>query len=332
MYQGKLHCSLVITLVISSLSRCDETTQQYLENAVRSLKNLRQLQTFKRVDIPEDNLKPFENLNNRRSQPQYSEGVPPLSLTKGELAALYEQAVSKGESLKLDTGDSEYVHAVVHHLDEDKPADSHVTFPKEHEVTEHEAPSEDAGYYYYYYPLKSFMDEFTSQPSDESPHNVTIQAADHHKKEAAKPMEPLFMAISGFIGMAVMFVLSMMFFPKYKPKIFNDIKKKDKLDDFARFALNAIEGHCAERFACELTKTARSFDVEDNRFYKLLKRVAPGTFGRYINNSQKYANKQLQCTAIPCQKKKPNNQNKKPINQNQKKKNINNKSANKKSR
>lgn len=83
-------------------------------------------------------------------------------------------------------------------------------------------------------------------------------------------MEPLFMAISGFIGMAVMFVLSMVVLPKFgtKPKVLNAIKKKEKLDDFARFALNAIEGHCAERFACELTKTARSFEVEDNRFYK----------------------------------------------------------------
>lgn len=82
---------------------------------------------------------------------------------------------------------------------------------------------------------------------------------------------PLVMAISGFIGMAVMFVLSMVVLPKLggtKTKVSNDVKKKDQLDDFARFALNAIEGNCAERFACELTKTARSFDMEDNRFYK----------------------------------------------------------------
>ncbi|CAH1129046.1 unnamed protein product [Ceutorhynchus assimilis] len=315
MYEGKLRCSLIMVLTLATLSTTDETTQRFLENAVRNLKHLRQLQTGENT----------ENPTVRRNY-QYAESVPPLSLTKGELTDLYQQAVAKGETIKLDTGEHEYVNAVVHHLDNE---------PSPHEdLSPHEAgPSEDAGYYYYYYPIKSFLDEITSQPSEEHSHNVTIQTADGHKKEV-KPMEPILMAISGFLGMAAMFVLSMMVLPKFggKPtKVINDIKKKEKLDDFARLAMNAIEGHCAERFACELTKTARSFDVEDNRFYKLLKRVAPGTFGRYMNNSGKYADKQLQCTAIPCTKRKPNyNNNKNHNNQNRNHKNNQNNSNNKK--
>ncbi|KAL1493163.1 hypothetical protein ABEB36_011273 [Hypothenemus hampei] len=337
----KLHCSIIITLLVTSSSYCDETTQQYLESAVHSLKNLRSYR---------GEVSPLRKPRiNRRSQQYPDEAVPPLALTKGELSAMYEQAISKGETIKLSTGDNEYVNALVHHID-DEPSEKHQGEPQ------HEHQNEDSGYYYYYYPIKSFIDDISSQPSEEhSPnyhdaphhhhkehstykppftyhshhhqHNITIQTKDHEKKDAKHMEHPLIMAISGFIGMAMMFVLSMVVLPKLgstKPKVNNEIKKKDQLDDFARLALNAIEGNCAERFACELTKTARSFDLEDNRFYKLLQRVAPGTFGRYIKHSGKYANKQLQCTAIPCRRKKPNSnniQNKKPPNN--KKKNGN---------
>lgn len=88
------------------------------------------------------------------------------------MAALYQEAVSKGETLKLDTGDNEYVHAAVHHLDENAPpedqASSSYSTSEPHEDSAHyDGPSEDAGYYYYYYPIKSFLDEITSQPTEE---------------------------------------------------------------------------------------------------------------------------------------------------------------------
>ncbi|KAJ8951932.1 hypothetical protein NQ318_013598 [Aromia moschata] len=76
--------------------------------------------------------------------------------------------------------------------------------------------------------------------------------------------------------------------------------------------MSAIDsGDCAERFACELSKTARAFNLQDNRFVKLLKRLAPGTFGKHIDRVGKYSNKQLKCTAIPCKKKSANNNQKK---------------------
>lgn len=93
-------------------------------------------------------------------------------------------------------------------------------------------------------------------------------------KKAKSPLEPLFMAISGFIGMAVMFVLSVLVLPKFgskpnKTKLL-PIKKTDSdFEDFARLAIDAIENReCAERFACELSKTARTFNMQDNRFIK----------------------------------------------------------------
>ncbi|ERL86172.1 hypothetical protein D910_03585 [Dendroctonus ponderosae] len=210
---------------------------------------------------------------------------------------MYDQAVAKGETLKLDTGNHDYVHALVHHLDDDgspeKPMNEDYTSPGSHDypsqdhdahdyghdTTHHdynhdtphpESTKEDGGFYYYYYPIKSFLDEISSQPTEEDhSHNITIQKAVEKKEE--KPMEhPLIMALSGFIGMAVMLVFQKFVLPKFeaKPKVNGAIKRKDDLDDFARFAMNAIDGNCAERFACELTKTARSFEIEDNRFYK----------------------------------------------------------------
>lgn len=94
-----------------------------------------------------------------------------------------------------------------------------------------------------------------------------------HKDKDKTKLEPLFMAISGFIGMAVMFVLSVIVFPKFgikKPtSLKNSIKKSERITDIARVALQAIEGkNCAERFACELEKTARAFNLQDNRLVK----------------------------------------------------------------
>lgn len=99
-------------------------------------------------------------------------------------------------------------------------------------------------------------------------HNVkisTTKAADGDKKNK---LEPLFMAISGFLGMAVMFVLSVLVLPKFGIKQHKP-KGKQELGDIARIALQAIEGQdCRERFACELSKTARSLNLQENRFVK----------------------------------------------------------------
>lgn len=75
-----------------------------------------------------------------------------MSLTKGELLSLYENAIAKGDTLKLDAGDNTFVNAAVHELDEHE---DHLPLKE---------PKKD-GYYYYYYPIKSFIDEMTSQTS-----------------------------------------------------------------------------------------------------------------------------------------------------------------------
>lgn len=107
---------------------------------------------------------------------QHVEDVPPLTLTKGELTAIYEQAIAKGETVKVNTDDNGYVNALVHHIDEDAHPEKPI--PTEISPHHHEAVSEDAGYYYYYYPIKSFLEEFTSQPPEE--HHVSDHIITNH--------------------------------------------------------------------------------------------------------------------------------------------------------
>ncbi|XP_072401911.1 uncharacterized protein [Diabrotica undecimpunctata] len=304
---------IIILLLILCSAKCQESAQ-YLQNAVRDLRRLNYRQTLRRADtllakksvqdspvpiLPSD-IPRTEHID-RRAQHGPPEVVPTLGLTKGELAALYENAIAKGETLKLDTGENTYIHAAVHELD------GNDAYPPHHEELDHvdhlpaeESKNED-GYYYYYYPIKSFIDHMSGS-------TVTIKKERDKMEEKDKKglLEPIFMAVSGFVGMAVMFVISMIILPKFgsKPKkslLFKNPKDID-MDELARLALNAIDRKdCRERFACELVKitVGRNFNFEDNRFVKLLKRIAPGAFGQ-IDRIGRYGDRQLQCTLIPC--------------------------------
>ncbi|XP_045482483.1 uncharacterized protein LOC123686417 isoform X2 [Harmonia axyridis] len=308
------------------------TTQesaQYLRNVIRDLKALKDRSTARRIvniDRTQDDVFSTiapEQYINRRAQ---KGDVPELSLTKGELASLYQEAVSKGHTVQLETGEDTYVNAAIHEV-EDSEQNRHPSGDVE------DSHADETGYYYYYYPIKSFLDEITSQPSEKDhhyshshkphydikpkqkpnynyhththQHNVkisTTKAADGDKKN--NKLEPLFMAISGFIGMAVMFVLSVLIFPKFGIKP-HKTKAKQDLGDIARIALQAIEGQdCRERFACELSKTARSLNLQENRFVKFIWRITPSSLSKQFARVNKYT-KELKCTAIPCKKKQP---------------------------
>lgn len=75
------------------------------------------------------------------------------------------------------------------------------------------------GYYYYYFPIKSFL---VPKPNPETvvvekPAPVPMLPQHVHVTmvhEKSKAVEPLFMAISSFVGVALMVFLSVMFVPK----------------------------------------------------------------------------------------------------------------------
>lgn len=91
------------------------------------------------------------------------------------------------------------------------------------------------------------------------------------KKEKKKGLEPLFMAISGFVGMAVMFVISTMVLPKFKLLKSRQGKGKfsPELSNLAKTVLMAVEGKgCMEKYACELKRTTNRFHIFNNGVYK----------------------------------------------------------------
>ncbi|KAL3289465.1 hypothetical protein HHI36_022888 [Cryptolaemus montrouzieri] len=330
------YTAVFLFILISVKTSSSDEGAQYLRNVIRDLKNLKDKSHARKVMHTQSNLvdllpitsSPEPYLNRR-----FHENVPDLSLTKGELATLYQNAVSKGHTVQLDTGDDTLVDAAVHEIDS---SDQDVYNPDHHNNNEDESShGDETGYYYYYYPIKSFLDGITSQSADEDQHySHSHKSPSHHEVIHIKPkpnynyhkhthqhnvkisstkasadgdkknkLEPLFMAISGFLGMAVMFVLSVLVLPKFGLKATKP-KGKHDLGEIARIALLSIEGQdCTERFACELSKTARSLNLQENRFVKLFWRVAPSSLSKQFSRVYKYNNKQMKCTAIPCKKK-----------------------------
>lgn len=138
-------CHLLVLFAFFGTLKAQEGAQ-YLQTAIREIKRINNFQN-RRVDLDAQKVGKVE---------VRSSDVPPLSLTKGELAELYENAVSKGKLVKIEHGDGPHIHAAVHEI-QDAPE-----WGKDAEPSE----SED-GYYYYYYPLKSFIDEMSSQPYTE---------------------------------------------------------------------------------------------------------------------------------------------------------------------
>ncbi|KAF5296886.1 hypothetical protein FQR65_LT10152 [Abscondita terminalis] len=310
-----------IILVIVFLSElqmivCQESAQ-YLKSSIGSLEKINRDQSRRRIDTLQ-----LKHSDEKLKKSDSSEKVPMLSLTKGELATLYESAVANQQYVKSEDPNYPYSNTVVHEIDEDlsKPHADH-------------GAEESGGYYYYYYPLNSFMDHSHHsqvqpdlyshhhvQPHHIDPdnqnalfhahthqHNVHITTTksivDQDKKKA---MEPLFMAVSSFIGMAVMFVLSILFIPRFGGFKSRGDKQgtAPELTNIVQIIFKAIEGDdCSERVVCEVGKTAKAFNVHDNRFLKLMRRLSPKTIGWYVDRIEKYSKKNFKCATIQCRQK-----------------------------
>ncbi|GJQ67464.1 hypothetical protein Trydic_g5121 [Trypoxylus dichotomus] len=251
--------------------------------------------------------------------------MPVYQPSKEELAKLYQTAVGKGDTVKIQTPENGlHSEAAVYEIDE---------HPK------HESNEEDtSAYYFYYYPLKSFLDELTwSTKPPSGPGDIhDVDSSDtftHHEVATMKPqhqyhththqhnihildpkppeptkkphkLEPLFMAISGFIGMTIMFVLSALILPKFSVLKPRGVKDNSEMTSMINVIFKAIEGYdCSERFACEFGKTARAFNIHNNRFVKLIRRIGPYSLSKKLYDINKYSNKKYKCAVIQCKMK-----------------------------
>ncbi|XP_022914699.1 uncharacterized protein [Onthophagus taurus] len=303
----------LLVFVIITSSRA-QNGSEYLENAIKSL---RKTTTTPKIPTLMSDVE-------RKADESKKDVLPTLSLAKNELADYYETAVKKGNTLKIGTPTGD-LNAAVYELPEEGASNPDDFRPN---------LDDPSGYYYYYYPLKTFASHLSSiNPTKEDikhknhihdvatetyyndighsdtlhqfhththQHNIHIIEKPTEMKPKKKGLEPLFMAISGFIGMSVMFVLSMLILPKFghvKPK--KGVNPED--GGLAKVIYQAIEGYdCSERLSCEFGKTTRAFNVHNNRFFKLLRRIGPKILSKQLYNINKYSNKKHKCAQIQC--------------------------------
>ncbi|XP_063989534.1 uncharacterized protein LOC135168862 [Diachasmimorpha longicaudata] len=155
--------------------------------------------------------------------PVRGQGASPF--TKSELNSIYKQAMESGNSISVDSLKNVLAGGQLP-LGNSNNQDGNVR------------PT----YAYYFYPLKSFT-------SDVRNHNG-IGASDlqmestnpFHESQKQMVMNPLFMAISGFVGMALVFMLGVLIMPR----LFPDFKSRfvhDELLDLTKTVSDAIESY-----------------------------------------------------------------------------------------
>lgn len=227
---------------------------------------------------------------------------PPPSLTSHELNAIYEAAITKGSTLPQLQGSGTKPISSFHHPPPPPPSSqSQIVKPAA------QGPAGDSlpGYYYYFYPIKSFTKAPEKTSSTPPPVTQPIPVHVTMMQPPNKGMEPLFMAISGFIGMALMFVFSVLFLPKFgKFRGTEDFSKlKEAPEEFGAFMkvfVETMDGKdCSERLACEVGRILRGMKM-DNKPLKILEIVLPPRYAKQITQVRKAAAKKEKCNFIPC--------------------------------
>jgi hypothetical protein len=81
-----------------------------------------------------------------------------------------------------------------------------------------------------------------------------------------KSVEPLFMAVAGFVGMALMFAFSVLFLPKFgnlRSRGISALKHADEFSALTKLVLDGINGKdCTERIACEVGRAVRKMQLD----------------------------------------------------------------------
>nr|CAD7429453.1 unnamed protein product [Timema monikensis] len=203
---------------------------------------------------------------------------PPPPLSKEELEALYQAAVNKGTTLDLAslfkdtsiTQDLQGLQSLV------APAQAG------HETLKDTTNANTPGYYYYFYPIKSFNKGEEKNNNKENVAFATNQVPSVNPQFAEmvptammlleggtndRTVEPLFVAMAGFIGMALMFVFSVLFLPKFgtlRSRGITALKNvPDELSALTKLVLEAIDGKdCSERIICELGRAVRKMKLD----------------------------------------------------------------------
>ncbi|KAJ9580902.1 hypothetical protein L9F63_023917 [Diploptera punctata] len=233
---------------------------------------------------------------------------PPQPLSKQELAALYEAAVKKGAVLdiaSMTSGSVQSMQALQNLFGMNM---------NKNNIPEN---NEEQGYYYYFYPIKSFeTEQFKTNEKQQHaappPPNKPLSNMASMVPTAMmvidggsnKSVEPLFMAIAGFVGMALMFAFSVLFFPKFgnlRSRGITALKHApDELAALTKLVLEGIDGKdCSERLSCEIGRAVRKLHL-DKKPIRLLEILLPQGLSKQVQMIRKAAAKKEKCNFIPC--------------------------------
>ncbi|XP_033196987.1 uncharacterized protein LOC117160377 [Bombus vancouverensis nearcticus] len=166
-----------------------------------------------------------------------------LGFTRAELAAMYKSALEKGSTISLSSLTNALSSGEVPQITQ-----THVEFPIKQPL-----------YQYYFFPLKTFMSEFKKDRGYK-----TIPAHAYDKTEAAQTTQtqlsnPIFVAISTFVTMAIVFMMSVLFLPKITQlEIFPARSIQDDFFYLTNIVTNAIERYnLLEKFRDHHVNTIR---------------------------------------------------------------------------
>ncbi|XP_076242400.1 uncharacterized protein LOC143184210 [Calliopsis andreniformis] len=151
-----------------------------------------------------------------------------LGFTRAELAAMYKSALEKGSTTSLSSLTNALSAGEMPHV-----TNTHVELPVKQPL-----------YQYYFFPLKTFMSEFRKDHGYK-----TIPVAAFDNTEAAQTTQtqlssPLFVAISTFVTMAIVFMMSVLFLPKLPQ--FDILHSRAIHDDF--FYLSNVVTNAIDRY------------------------------------------------------------------------------------
>ncbi|CAH1731525.1 unnamed protein product [Aphis gossypii] len=166
-----------------------------------------------------------------------------------------------------------------------------------------------SGYNYFFYPLDNKVLQqmqngnqvaSTTAASDSEPAKSENQAA-------AKPrVEPLFVAMAGFVGVAVVFLSALMFIPILPIHALTSkaaLKRApEELASLTKLVAESIDGKdCSERIACEVGRAMRSMRV-GNKPIRMMEIILPPAVAKQLAQIRRSASKKEQCHFIMCKK------------------------------
>ncbi|XP_022186596.1 nuclear transcription factor Y subunit beta-like [Nilaparvata lugens] len=231
----------------------------------------------------------YEDLAGSDGDNHMQDDIPPAPLSKQELLALYQAAVSKGTNL---TSMGQQL--------------------SENDLTSTPEQGTIPGYYYYFYPIKNLMgngNDGQNQQMDGNNNSGMMTQQDMAmmmmQQGPTKSIQPLFFAMASFVSVAMMFVLSILFMPKFgnhrsDAAAVKEAASEENLTDLSKIVFEAIEGKdCSERLACELGQAVRVMQV-GNKPLRAMEILLPPHLAKQVALVRKSASKRESCNYIAC--------------------------------